>query len=229
MSTEMKDVFPIVYETENRPASTIAVVRIFGRIKSGSTFEEWFYPNGRSHSDWSYSETAGDMICSRFEGSADFLNGWTSSDWSFLQEDGTWRNWRTYLDPETGKMNDFSPATSAMEPYPPFCVTKVCFFSRYDFILLVHVTDKADKIRMNGYCGEYQHGNIMLPHIYRRFTDCEFIPAREWLSSEYFIKNAESRNVILHVEPFDAMVPCKRKNTLAARLIAYKFTHKERK
>ena len=162
------------------------------------------YLNGCNHSYFYFSPQFGeksidDAVCSRIE-SGGFLNSWTVSDWSFLQGDGTWRNWDTFIDGDTGKHNGFSPADLTKFPYNPFCVWKVCFLSRYEFIiLLLENGDKTDKIRMNGYCGkggDWSHG-MRHPYHYERFADREYIPANQYLSTEYFVADMRACGVDL--------------------------------
>ena len=168
-----------------------------------NTLKYFQYLNGCNHSDFYFSPQFGeksidDAVCSRIE-SCGFLNSWTVSDWSFLQEDGSWRNWNTFCDPITGNMNDFCPATLAMRPYPPFCVAEVRFLNRYDFMMLVYVNgDKTDKIRMNGYAGKagWERGiKDDFTYEYNRFCYSKFISAHQWLDSEYFFVNARRHDI----------------------------------
>ena len=195
------DVYPIVYETSKKPPNTTAIVRIFCRMQQDSTYCKWFYNqnehwvNGCNHSDFKpffQCESVDDTVCDRLEHGG-FLNSWTSCDWSFLQDDDTWRNWNTFWNEETGTLNDFQPNVEAMSPYPPYCVTKVCFINRYDFILYVQVNgDKINKIRMNGFC---QNTEDWLINNYTRFSDREFIPASEYLQSVWLNNDARLHDV----------------------------------
>gem|GEM_PF-2891679 len=218
------DVYPIVYTTDRRPSNVTGIARLFCRIRKGENYDHWFYdyaipgldykrvhyPNGCNHSDFQFDsqfeKSIGSAVCYRMEGGG-FLNNWTSSDWSFLQDDGSWRNWNTYRNPVTGKMNGFCPSHLAMRPYPPFCVAKVCFLNQYDFIMLVYENGKkTDKIRMNGYAGSagWQRGiRDNFTYEYERFRDCKFIPAYQWLNTDYFVANTSKHNVdILRLEHF---------------------------
>ena len=140
------DAYQIVYTTDRRPPNVTGVVRLFCRIRKGENYDHWFYryaipginyegnyyPNGCNHSDFQldpqFEKSTGAALCHKIE-SGGFLNDWTGSDWSFLQEDGSWRNWNTFRDPATGNMNGFCPEKSANCPYPPFCVAEVCFLN----------------------------------------------------------------------------------------------------
>jgi len=104
------DTYPIIYTSVRQPYRTSAIARIFCHMSVGDICDDWFYcqskkyfPNGCNHSDFSCFQgmTMGDSTCYRM-GNAGFLNSWTSSDWSFLQEDGSWRNWNTFRDEDTG-------------------------------------------------------------------------------------------------------------------------------
>ena len=209
---DYEDVFPILYESDKRkPLNTSAIARIFCRIQEGGNYDAWFYrkfgndTNGCNHSIFLLwprvdGDTAGDEVCSLLD-LAGIINAWTLSDWSFLQDDGTWRNWDTFWDEETKTCNGFDPVSLTKCPYSLFCVTKVCFINRYDFILFVHVNgDKVNKIRMNGYCKDAED---MRFNRYTRFSDRDFSPADEFLSSEYFVACAKANDLdILRVEYF---------------------------
>ena len=212
------DQYPIIYETSTKPPNVQSIARLFCRIQKDGSFDQWFYhqhdeyqPMGCSHSDFhtyypSGFKTVGDFVCQKMT-SGSILNNWTFSDWSFLQDDGSWRKWDTYYNPVTGKMNEFSPACLATFPYPLFFTFKACFLNRYEFILIVLENgDKTDKIRMNGYAGMagWQRGiSNDFSYEYKRFKQHEFILASEYLKQDYFAADVRSCDVdLLHVEHF---------------------------
>ena len=204
------DSYPIIHTSAMYlPPRTSAIVRIFGRIEPDGKFDDWFYdkgqhyPNGRNHSDFSCFDdsTLGDTMCFMM-GHGSFLNNWTFADWSFLQADGSWRNWNTFIDADTGELNDFSPSTLALAPQPLYGLTRICFINRYEFIMFIHENaDKVDKIRMNG----VRIGtSFKLPYNYAPFRYRKFIPAKEWItSSEFEMCAAITNNIsIWRVERF---------------------------
>ena len=194
--------FPIVYKKPiSHPANALAIARVFCRMeKDGFAYtrinrECIDYLRFKNLVKVTYqSVTDFDEKVSWLFDSA-FLNQYACCDWSYFL-DGVWRMWQqTYS----------IPVVSVCDPYWVFEMFKIVFLNPQDFILYVYVTDKARNIRITGHSG-YKGSHNADEIIPERFCDREYIPATEWLTSDYFkmdVTNSVPSIKVLFVEQFN--------------------------